>query len=68
MGQLALVCVSRGDRELLELVTAQESLWWLNTLSKSEGSDGADRGALDQAKSNAGCPGPLIAQDHSHSL
>lgn len=37
VGQLGLVCVSRGDRELLELVTAQESLWWLHTLSKPEG-------------------------------
>lgn len=42
VGQLGLVCVSRGDRELLGLVTAQESLWWLKTLSKPEGSDGAD--------------------------
>lgn len=62
------LCVSRGDRELPELVTAQESPWWPNTLSKTEGSGRADRGALDQPKSNAGCPGPLIAPDHPHSL
>lgn len=55
VGQLGCVCVSRGDRELLEFVTAQDSPWWLNTLSKPEGSDGADRGALDQPRSNAGC-------------
>lgn len=65
--QLSFVCV-RGDRDLLEPVTAQESPCWLNTLSKTEGSDKADRGALGHPKSNAGCPGPQIAPDQPHSL
>lgn len=67
MGQLGSICVSRGERELPELVTAQGSPWWISTSSKSEGSEGADKGAQGHPKSNTGCSGPLIAPDHHHS-